>query len=355
MSTSHPSPIVSVILPTYNRAELVTRAIDSVLAQDFSDLELIVIDDGSTDQTHRIVSKIKDKRLRYLYFEQNRGNYVARNEGVRTAKGKFIAHIDSDDLWLPQKVSYQYYLFQKYKHLDLIFCNFKDLNDIWGIGTDNLTRNERAFQRLQVRELERDAWEILGGFPEALLLSNIIGQPTVMLRRSTMESIGNYDEDLRGAGDFEYWWRASLRGVKFAYTTRIFLERHKDAQSLTADKVVAVTRHMQALQICEENTRASGRIELLPLFRDARYRSWHRIMLEQIRRGERREAFSAYKKSIQYKGFLYGLSVVLFSYLFSVAIGPRSVERVKGWIGPVWLDRIRKLRRATRMIAAANK
>jgi glycosyltransferase involved in cell wall biosynthesis len=346
MTTSHAAPIVSVILPTYNRANLLLRAIESVLTQEFTDLELIVIDDGSNDQTPEIISRIQDTRLRYIALKQNRGVTFARNQGIQQARGELIAHMDSDDFWYPQKASYQVDLFTRYKHLDLIFCNMIDIDHLTGTRVDYFKQKAQAFQQLQIRELDCNAWEIQGGLPEALLVSTIIPHPTVMLRRSTMESIGGYNENLQGGEDFEYWWRAALRDAKFAYTTRIFLERHRDAQSLTADKVVAGMRHLQALEICAQTAREIGRVDLLPLFQDARYRSWHKIMLEQVRRGEYREAFASFKESIKYVRLIYGLTVVFLSYLFSVVIGPQNVEQLRKWIGPRVLEQIRKLRQA---------
>ena len=341
---SSSSPIISVLLPTYNRAAMITRAIESVLGQEFTDLELIVIDDGSTDETPRVISKIADRRLRYIYFEQNRGNCAARNQGIQQARGEFIAQIDSDDLWLPQKISYQFNLFQKYKHLDLICCNYVDLDDVRGTSIDNYSRNEQAFRRLQVRELEKDAWEILGGLPEALLGFDLILHSSVMLRRTIMEMLGGYNENLRGGGDLECWWRAALRGMKFSHTSRILVERHIHGENLISDKVVSLKHHLQALQICEQDARDLGRNDLLPLFQDVKYGSWHGIMLEQARRGKRMEAFASFEESIKYVRLAYGFSVVWLSYLFSVVLGPRSVERVKAWLGPRLVDRIRKLR-----------
>jgi glycosyltransferase involved in cell wall biosynthesis len=323
---------------------MIMRAIESVLGQEFTDLELIVIDDGSTDETPQVVAKVDDKRLRYVYFEQNLGNCAARNQGIQQARGEFIAQIDSDDLWLPQKISYQYYLFQKYKHLDLICCNYVDLDDLRGTSIDNYSRNERAFRGLQVQELEKDAWEILGGLPEALLGFDLILHSSVMLRRTTLEMLGGYNENLRGGGDLECWWRAALNGMKFAHTSRILVERHIHGENLISDKIVSLGHHLQALQICEQDARDLGRNDLLPLFREVKYFSWHGIMLEQARRGKRWEAFASFEESIKYVSLIYGFSVVLFSYLFSVVMGPGSVERVKEWLGPRLVDRIRKLR-----------
>lgn len=101
------SPSVSVILPTYNRAELLVRAIQSVLAQTYEDFELIVIDDASTDNTEEVVKSLSDPRLRFIQHDVNRGGAAARNTGIKVAQASLIAFQDSDDEWMPQKLEKQ--------------------------------------------------------------------------------------------------------------------------------------------------------------------------------------------------------------------------------------------------------
>lgn len=98
---------VSVVIPTYNRAELLSRAIDSVLAQTYDDFELLVVDDGSTDDTEAVVTAYDDDRVRYLAHETNRGANPARNTGIEAAEGEFVAFLDSDDEWRPRKLEAQ--------------------------------------------------------------------------------------------------------------------------------------------------------------------------------------------------------------------------------------------------------
>ena len=100
-------PAVSVVLPTYNRASTLRRAVDSVLCQDFGDFELIVVDDGSRDQTASILSDIDDARLRVIRLPENRGQAHARNVGLDAASADLAAFQDSDDVWHPNKLSRQ--------------------------------------------------------------------------------------------------------------------------------------------------------------------------------------------------------------------------------------------------------
>ena len=95
---------VSAIIPTYNRANIVIRAIQSVLNQTYQNFELLVIDDGSQDNTEEIVTGIHDNRIKYIRHEKNKGVAAARNTGIEAAKGEFIAFLDSDDEWLPNKL-----------------------------------------------------------------------------------------------------------------------------------------------------------------------------------------------------------------------------------------------------------
>ena len=113
--------MISVIIPTYNRAALLKKAVDSVLAQHDVELELLVVDDGSTDNTAEVMAGITDPRVRYLPQECNRGACAARNVGVREARGEYIAFQDSDDQWHPDKLARQLeYLLEK--NADIVFC-----------------------------------------------------------------------------------------------------------------------------------------------------------------------------------------------------------------------------------------
>ena len=105
MAVQH--PLISVITPTHNRAHLVARAIESVLNQTYRNLELIVVDDASTDDTKHVVESFHDRRVRYVAHSENRGGSAARNTGLELSRGEYIAFLDSDDEWLPEKLQHQ--------------------------------------------------------------------------------------------------------------------------------------------------------------------------------------------------------------------------------------------------------
>ncbi|MCL1469349.1 glycosyltransferase family 2 protein [Argonema antarcticum A004/B2] len=101
------NPLVTVVIPTYNRANLIVRATDSVIKQTYNNLEIIVVDDASTDNTAEVIKAIKDPRIRYIVYEKNGGSDKARNTGIEAATGEYIAFLDSDDVWLPNKIELQ--------------------------------------------------------------------------------------------------------------------------------------------------------------------------------------------------------------------------------------------------------
>ena len=103
MTDTSNKPLVSVILPTYNRARLVSRSINSVLKQTYNNFELIIIDDGSTDNTKQIINSFNDNRIVYLKHNHNKHASAARNTGIAKSKGELIAFLDDDDQWLPKK------------------------------------------------------------------------------------------------------------------------------------------------------------------------------------------------------------------------------------------------------------
>ena len=116
-------PKVSVIIPTYNRSKYVTKAIDSVLAQTYRDFEIIVVDDGSTDNTKEVLKPYTD-RIKYLY-QENTGVSAARNAGIRAAGGQWIAFLDSDDEWLPEKLSIQMDYLSRHNEIVAFITNVK--------------------------------------------------------------------------------------------------------------------------------------------------------------------------------------------------------------------------------------
>ena len=188
---THQNPAVSVIIPTYNRAGWVCQAIDSVLAQEYKDFEIIVVDDGSVDDTQMRLFGYKNK-IR-VHTQKNKGVSAARNAGISMAGGDLIAFLDSDDLWLPKKLSVQTDFFQKHK--DAMICQTEEL---W-------IRNGR---RVNPKKRHK---KLSGMIYEPSLDLCLVSPSAVMIRSVLFDITGNFDESLPACEDYDLWLRISCR------------------------------------------------------------------------------------------------------------------------------------------------
>ena len=184
---------VSIIIPTYNRAHLLGRAIQSVLTQTYQDFELIIVDDGSTDNTEKVVESFKDERIRYIRHKENKGGAAARNTGIKAAKGEYIAFQDSDDVWLPEKLEKQMKLFETAApEVGVVYT-----------GCQRLKNNKKSYSPPpQVAQKEGDIFY-------DLLKWNFITMPSVLVKRECFEKAGMFDENLPRLQDWELFIRIS--------------------------------------------------------------------------------------------------------------------------------------------------
>lgn len=203
---------VSVIIPTYNREATVGNSIQSVLNQTWQNFEIIVVDDGSTDNTCHVVEAFADDRIRYVCLEQNEGASRARNEGIRLAESEFIAFLDSDDEWLPAKLEKQMrVMLQAPETVGLVYCRMK--------GT------EENGATLICPELERPIEELQGNMLFSLLEKNAIGTPAMLVRKQCLEQTGGFDEGLRSLEDWELVLRIAGKW-EISFVDEILVEVH---------------------------------------------------------------------------------------------------------------------------------
>jgi len=185
-------PSVSVIIPTYNRAQKVVRAISSVLCQTFNDYEIIVIDDGSTDSTKTAMAQF-DECITYIVHSSNLGVSAARNTGIRRSSAPFIAFLDSDDYWLPKKLAAHMEFFKTHPYAQA--CQ---TDEIW------IRKGHRVNPKKRHLKPSGDIFE-----PSLELC--LVSPSAVMLRRSLLEKVGLFDEDLMACEDYDLWLRISCK------------------------------------------------------------------------------------------------------------------------------------------------
>lgn len=178
--------MISVVIPAYNREHTVLRAVNSVLEQTYRDLEVILVDDGSTDGTREILQTIKDSRFRYVY-QDNAGACAARNHGIRLAQGEWIAFHDSDDVWHLDKLEKQWIVLQD-TGADIVFC--------------------KLIQYQDGREIDRVPRDLKEGYLDPVVNLFGIGTQTLLVRREVLEEI-RFDEALPRFQEFEMLVRAA--------------------------------------------------------------------------------------------------------------------------------------------------
>ena len=226
-------PVVSVIIPSYNRGYCIARCLRSVLNQSFTDFEIIVVDDASSDDTRAQVLSIADSRIRYLAHDVNQGGAVARNSGIRIAAGEFIAFLDSDDDWQPDKLS---------KQLE----NMQRLGTRCGLSYTWLSCvNDEGTETLRINP------EIDGECFEEMLVSNFIGTfSNIVVRKSLLIEVGALDESFRSCQDWDLFIRltrhASVHCLR-EYAVR-YLQSVSDKNRISTNPGSVIQGHRRILK-----------------------------------------------------------------------------------------------------------
>jgi len=207
------NPLVSVIIPTYNRGWALAESIDSVLAQDYGNFELIVVDDGSTDNTLNLINGYSG-RLKVIR-QANAGVSAARNRGIAEACGDFLAFLDSDDIWLPRKLSRQMDFF--IRHPKALICQTQE---IW--VRNNVRVNPKKYH-------EKPSGMI---FEQSLHLC-LVSPSAVMMKKKLFKEIGCFDESLPACEDYDLWLRVSCRYPVYLVDDPLIIKRggHPDQLS----------------------------------------------------------------------------------------------------------------------------
>ncbi len=210
-------PMISTIMPTYNRQNLIVEAIESALNQTWTNLELIVIDDGSTDNTKILLSKYNhDKRFIYIY-QNNLGQSVARNRGLKEAKGDFIAFLDSDNVWLLDKLEKQVEVINKNQDCDIFY------GDCISIDEDGIEISRINMPRYS------------GYITKHLIKDNHVSMNTTLTKKKCFDVLGGLSEKVRVGDDYELWLRLSTQ-FKFKYTPEYFAKYRIMEEQISTDK-----------------------------------------------------------------------------------------------------------------------
>ena len=210
-----------MIIPTYNRCELLPRALESVLAQTHAVDEIIVVDDGSTDGTGKMLRKrfagLLGGCLRYVW-QPNAGVSGARNHGLRLARGRYLAFLDSDDVWLPEKTARQLAWLEDHPGFGMVLCDVARI--------DGALRDIDVFHRRDA--LPEDGWNL-----GAVLHNPSLVPASVMMRRAVLDNVGGFDESLRTAEDIDYHLRIA-RHWRIGVVEEVLVQAMRGHEGLSA-------------------------------------------------------------------------------------------------------------------------
>lgn len=215
-------PLVSCIIPTHNRANLLIKSVESVLAQTYKELEVIIVDDHSTDNTKEVIQQLKAKDNRVNYFiNPGKGANAARNYGIKMAKGEYVAFNDDDDLWLPEKLEKQTLALIK-NDADICFCTY-EMNG--------------KFYPFKNCENSNEVNKLLSNF-------SIIGTPTLLLKKSIIVSGDKYfDEKLNALQDWDFLLNF-VPDYKFHHLNEVLIVVNRTQVSITNNSQKLIESHL---------------------------------------------------------------------------------------------------------------
>ncbi len=219
------NPLISIIIPVYNGESTIERAINSALNQTYRNIEVLVIDDKSTDNTLEVISKIRDKRLRILKHSENKSGSAARNTGIRNAKGEYIAFLDDDDEALPNRIELQFNM------LRIIGDRYKAVTSNYYIQNKSTWRLIKKNQNAQT-------------IANVLIMKEGLGAmgSTLMIHKSLVNDVGYFDESFRRHQDIEYTIRV-LRVTKIAVVNEPLVKIYGHPGAPSAEKILQVKEH----------------------------------------------------------------------------------------------------------------
>jgi len=302
-------PEISVVIPAYNAARYVVEAVESALNQTLPPLEVIVVDDGSTDETEAVLHPYGG-RIRYVR-QSNGGPSAARNCGLRESRGELMAFLDADDVWFLNKLEKQWKCLQAHPRAGLVHSNYL----FWDAETGDMTpAHLEGDERSGRRYAEVFAWNRL--VPSA-----------AMIKRECLDRVGLFDESFRTAEDFDFFLRIA-RHYEFAYLPECLVRYRKHASNATNNKAMMLTNELrvyrQALRADPDLARLVGRKRLVARFYDSLFALGY-IHHDAHRRSEARACF------LQALALRPWRLYALFLYLMNALPSPwvRSLRRLK--------------------------
>jgi len=299
------NPLISVVIPTHNRKDLLPRAIKSAQNQTYGNIEIIVVSDGSTDGTDEIMKEIEshDNRITYISYKPGKGGNYARNTGIKAAKGEYVAFLDDDDEWHSDKLEKQINIVKSDPSIGLICCGINSITE----GVDYVTK--------YIPPAEYDSSKLI-------LMKNCIGSTTtVMVKKDIFEQSGLFDEELGALQDYDLWIRICQHthvGVVKESCVEYYNYKSSNQVSQYTDKYEKAVERI--------STKYEGLVETLTEEEKKERHIWLQLLLAKkcIRNGDPKGARKFVKKAQKY-----GATKSTITCWFATWFSPDTVNRVK--------------------------
>jgi glycosyltransferase involved in cell wall biosynthesis len=235
---------VSVLMPSYNHGRFIAAAIESVLGQTFQDFELIIVDDGSSDNSAEIISRFSSPKLRVEYLKKNVGACEAMNIALSMSRGSYIAVCNSDDSWVAHKLETQCSFLEQNHNICAVFSDV-----IWiGVDGERLSSRDSPYERV-FEQKNRSRWAWLRDLIEG---GNCLCHPSVLIRREVYETVGNYDNRLRQLPDLLMWTKAVQYGDIFVMPEKLVRFRLHETNTSALSETTASRAHNEHALIVRE-------------------------------------------------------------------------------------------------------
>lgn len=301
-------PVVSVVVPAFNAAAYISPALQSVLAQTYRDIEVLVVDDASTDGTVAVVTALAaaDRRIRLIRRATNGGPAAARNAGLAAAAGRYTAFLDADDTWLPDKLARQVAAFEAHPGAVLVCCNARWVRDGVEEGT--------VYDGCRV-ESGGEAWR-------GMLEDVFVGTPCAVVETATARALGGFDETLTVGEDQDLWLRLAFTGAVIALPEVLVRYQLRDDGHMARHRALAASLWLRRLRGIIEERRA--------LLTPAEY---HRILAAQCGRvgrnlyiqGQPGAGMALLREAVRHGASPFGIGL----YLLRASPPARAL---KGWL-----------------------
>jgi len=301
---------VSVIIPVYNGANYIKDALESVFSQTYKDYEIIVVNDGSTDDSEIILKPYMDT-ITYIY-QENKGSAEARNTGIRKAKGEYISFLDADDIWLPQKLEKQLKFLLSNPKYKMVFCDIK--HSVRGSIIHNSYLHERKYRYVSSGKIYRN-----------LLRECFIFTPTVFVSRECFREVGLFNEKYRICEDYEMWLRIAKK-YQIGFLDEPLVERRRHGVNITEDKILYSTSSIDLFKellkdnYSDKRTKKTIKKELSKRFFNLGYFYWDKINLSFARKN--------FAKAIKYNKYYLKAAFYMILSTFPLAI-IKTIRRLK--------------------------